>query len=438
MFLIGGAVAYAQPPEAAPEDLSWWMHRATLTVPAVARGQFVQVPVTPALYGKAMRSLQDVRLVDGDNRVLPYAVVTLNGQTEQALRSGRTFDRLTLPDRSERRSVDLGERPGEHNEITLDVQTRSHGRPVLLEASDDGKSYAKLFEGELVYLTVGGQTIDQRRFSYPASRSRYLRVTLGPDRVDTSMGPILREVQIGYRLVHPARVKRGSIVSVLVREPVRINGESGSAWNLTFPDRLPLTALHLRVPPQRIDRPWKLESVEQRTDYWASPRGQLANGVLRRAADAPDEPLTLRVPETLVQQVRLSIQDARNAPLDLREIEYEYVEQVLVFQAPAAPTELWAYFGNPEAPEPRYEVTLPAKVETLREGVMGARMDNPRYQPPPPPTVAWTERNRWLIDGTTLIALAVLAALLVPMALANLREAAARRSASTIQDANPD
>lgn len=429
LLLLGWTVAFAQDPgenppiraQAAAEDFRHWTDRVPLTFPPAASGQYVRVPLSPALYGKALPSLQDVRLATEDNRVLPYAVVTLNGETEQAVRDGRTFDRVTLPDRSERLSVDLGERPGEHNEILLDVQARSYGRSVLVETSDEGNRYAKLFEGELIYLTVAGQTIDQRRFTYSPSRSRYLRVTLGRDRVETNMGTVLRDVQIRYRITRPAQTQRGQVVSRLQREPVRVDGEAGSAWNLTLPDRLPVSTLRFRVPAQKIERPWRLETILESNPYWESPRQLIANGILRREADAPEELITLHFPETHARQLRLTIQDARNAPLEIQEMEYELITRLLVFQAPPAAKNLFAYVGNADAPPPRYEMTLPADIVRLPEGVAGARMQNPRYEPPPPPVEAWTERNRWLIDATTLIALAVLAALLTQMALSNLR-----------------
>ena len=440
MSLLLASMAGAQAPnQAAPEDLFRWSHRVLLTLPNAPEGAFVQVPLAPALYGQAKPDLSDVRLATDDGRVLPFAVVEWTGQTEQAVRDGKIFDRRILPDRSEQLSMDLGERPGEHNEIALEVQTRSYGRAVRLEASDDGSRFAELAKGELVYLTIGGQSIDQRRLGYLTSRSRYLRLTLGPDRVDTTEPPVLRNFEVRYRLERPAQMQRAAVASVSKREPVRQGGEAASAWTIVLPDRVPVSALYVQVAAQQIERRWQVEVLLDGPSYWEPRQRLIASGVLRRAADAPEEAIALTFPETQARRLRLTITDARNAPLTLGEVEYGSIKRTLVFQRPAAVQTIYAYLGNPEAPPPRYEITLPADVSKLPEGVAGARQENPLYQPPPPPVLPWSERNQWLIDAVTLVGVALLAGLLLSLALANLRQAAARRAAAQrVEQNNPD
>ncbi|MFQ3594159.1 MAG: DUF3999 family protein [Gemmataceae bacterium] len=437
LFAVVGVLAQGAN-QAAPEDLTQWMHRIPLKLPEVAQGQFVQVPLTPALYGVAQETLQDVRLGLADGTMLPYAVVELNGSTQLAVREGKIFDRLILPDRSEQLTIDLGERPDQHNEIVLDVSARSYGRAVRIEASNEGNRFAELAKGELVWLSVGGQSIDQRQLFYGASRTRFLRITLGSDRVDTTAPPVLRDVRVRYRLEQPAHKQRGPVVSVSPREPVRLKGEAASAWTLTLPDRVPVVALCLQLAAQQIERPWRVERLLEGSNYWEPRLEVVGSGVLRRAASDPEEPIQLPLQERYAQQLRLTIVDARNMPLNLAEVEYETIKRLVVFQAPAPGQVVYAYAGNPTAPPPRYEMTLPPDLTQLPEGLAGARLDNPNYQPPPPAIVPWTERNRWLIDALTVGAASVLALLLLSMALANLREAVARKAGQSQTQAKSD
>jgi hypothetical protein len=413
--------------QAAREDLRGWKYAHSLSWSPDQAGQWLQLPLPPSVFEAAQSSLADLRLADEQGRAVPYALRTLDGSVERQDIDARRFDRVTLSDGSERLTLDLGERPPEHNALRLEVTQKSYGREFLLEASEDGTTFHKLFQGELVYLAIGNQSIDQRSFIYPASRARYVRVTLKPDRVRATEGTILRDVFLSYRDERPARRVERQLYSVSPREAIRHGGDAASAWRITLQAREPISALQLRTNQRMINRSYILQRLpdEEQTELaWEGSRDIIARGRILREADAPNEPIVLRFGEVQAKRLRLIVVDSRNAPLDLNFLGYEATARVLLFRAPAQDTDLNLFVGSTTAPAPNYEITLPEGWEDLPTASLSPQHKNPAFVPPPPPVEAWTERNRWLLDGSLIASLLVLGSLLTRMALTGLKQAA--------------
>lgn len=401
------------------EDLQRWKTFVPLSVPA-DEGKLAAAIVPPAVFGGAHPRLEDLRLVDARGRPIPYALRTLEArQVRREVEDAKPFDRVTLPDGSERLALDLGERAPEHNEVAVTIGSPCYGRPVLIEASEDRKTWNKLLDdAEAVHLRVAGQTIDRRRFSYPPSRLRYVRVTLRPDRIKVPDAPMLRSAVVSFSVEQPGKLSSGR-ARLQSREPVRARGDAGSAWVLDLgDDNVPVSRLTLTVAEEQFQRPFILEVHEP----GSMPR-PLTEGMLRRKPGDP--PLAIHFREVQTRWLKLTIIDSRNPPLSLHGVEYAAAARQLVFRVPAGGGELRAYVGNPEAMAPNYDfaAALPGTLGDLPAGDFGARQASPDYVPPPVRVPPWTERHAWLLDGVFVVSLLVLAGLLTQLARAGIRRA---------------
>jgi hypothetical protein len=410
------AMAAAPPPKAPsraqPENLTHWPWYHEVKLPAnIEPGTRVDFVVPPAVFGRANLELGDLRLIDGAGKTVPYALRVRSPQNEQRpLPQQRTFNQGTNDDHSVAVSVDLGENPQQHNEIEVNLAGSGYGRPLRLEGSADDKTWSKLLDGVyVVHLDVAGKRIDQKRFSYPPSRFRYLRVHIRPDRVIEDDRPQLLSVQV-YHSVHVPGESITLPATLGAREPGRLYSEYASSWVIDLGERnVPCERLSLDVEEPDFSRSYNLELFNP-----SEPAMMIQGGELRRVPGerSPIE-IALQRPVT-AHKLRLTIQDSRNPPLTITGVRFTAAVREVVFVVPSglkAPLRL--YHGNPKAFAPNYDfaASLPQRLDPtpLRVELSGPEK-NPQYVPPPKP---WTERWPWLVDAVLAVACVVLLCILV-------------------------
>jgi hypothetical protein len=394
--------------QAAAEALPQWEYYQDLA-PAGAAGGLVDFLLTPSVFDKARPDLGDLRLVDGSGVMVPYALRIRHTRDEKVPLAAREFNRSVRPDRSVEMSLDLGEAPSEHNEIDVTTSGRDFRRRLLLEGSNDDKNWSVLLDKVyLVSFDTQPRPVDVHRLAYPASRFRYLRVQVFPDRglerdapEITAVG-IFRAIQVpGENVTLPANLGP--------REGVSAPGGWGSAWVITFGgDRVPVERLSLDVYDDEFTRPYQLEVIDEEDS-----RRVIAQGEWRRRRGEAIKPLEIAFPETTARKMRLVVTDYRNPSLNLSGVRYTAAAREVIFAPVPGPLKL--YFGNPTAQAPHYDFAegLPEKLASVPVRTsLGALTKNPEYRPPPKP---WTERWPWLVyvvlGAASLVLLGILGVL---------------------------
>jgi hypothetical protein len=421
--LVG--VAAGPPPRstgarAEPEDLSKWEWYHEIQLPPGTSG-LVDFVLPPAVFGRSLPDLGDLRLIDSAGKTVSYALrIRVPRNVQEPLPHQRTFNRAVRPDRSVEISIDLGEAPPQHNEIAVQLAGEGYGRALRLDGSADGKTWSKLLDRVyVVHLKVEDKIIDQHRFSYSPSRFRYLRVQVKPDRVLENDEPQLKSVEV----YHSVRVPGEEVTHTAVlqpREPVRSDNEYASAWVIDLgAARVPCERLDVQIEEREFTRHFKLEQFEP-----GQPEAQLlVTGELRREVGnrSVSVPIVLQRP-VFTRWLRLTIEDARNPPLTIGNVWYTASAREVVFRVPEGTRPpLRLYYGNPKATAPRYDFasTLPPRLGPLPDRVeLGVLERNPQYVAPPLP---WTERWPYLVDAVLTAACAVLLVILVVLARTALR-----------------
>jgi hypothetical protein len=385
--------------------------------------RWIDFVLPPSVFDKARTDLGDLRLYDGNNRAVPYALRVRRGKDEQSPLTARVFNRVTQSDRSAELSLDLGAAPGEHNEIRVLMPGMNLRRRLRLDGSNDDKSWNTLLDrADWMAFRAGDQKIDVHAFRYPASRFRYLRVRVWPDRSLDEDKPVLDSVSVLRSIQVPAE-NVTLPASLSPREPVPADGVPGSAWFIDFGgNRVPCAELSFEVSDDEFVRPYRLEvaKADERPAF-------LVGGEWRRQRGDKHEPLVIRFSEVMHRRLRLVVTDHRNASLNIASVRYTAPARQVIFAPPADLTSpLRLYFGNPDAAAPHYDfaATLP---QELRPAPLRASLDertkNPEYKPPPQP---WSERWPWLVYVVLSVASLVLLGILGLLG----REAIARHDRS--------
>jgi hypothetical protein len=400
------------------ESLADWPHYVELPLAADTDSPWYDLVVPPVVFDRARTDLADLRLYDAGGREVPYALRIRRVQSEGQRVSAREFNRTPGPDGSQEVTLDLGERPDDHNEIEVTSAGAEYRRRVFVEGSDDRSEWRVLADkAYLLNFRHGDVHVHVKTATYAVSRYRYLRVRVHRDPevdlADAAWPPVgvsvRRTVDVpGEDLVLP--------VEVGAREAVRAGGAPGSAWILDLGhDNVPCQRLRVQVGDAEFARSYGVATVAPEGTRF--PFHSIGVGEWqRRPGDRPG-PLEAQFTETLARRLRLTVTDHRNPPLRVERVDVVAAARQVVFarsESLRGPVRL--YFGNPTAQPPNYDFArqLAPKLEPEPARLKpGERQDNGDFRPPPKPL---TERLPWLIYVVLAAASLTLAAVLVHLA----------------------
>lgn len=418
--VIGRPCAGAEEP--APDDSGLqirWEYCTPIQLPAGKQGALMDVLLDPRVFTSARLDLADLRLYDAAGQPVPYALRVLRPTHRRDPYPAGEFNRAAGPDGSSELTLDLqlaarDQEPIEHNEVEITTPGGEFRRHVVVEGSDDGATWSKLAETDLIRFQRGEQEINGDEVTYPPSRYRQLRVRVYPDQsiehdpVSIERAIVVRRVDVPGEMV----TREGQLSP---REPTRGDGGPGSAWIIDLGgNKVPCDRLEVDVDDSEFVRDFHVEDggpAELREPFEQVPAG---GGVWQRRAGQTPQPITATFTEVYASRLRLVVTDHGNPPLSIRSVRFSAPARQLVFTPPATPdAQLRLFFGNPDAAAPNYDFArnLPAQLPSPpMRATLGAVERNPEFVPPPK---AWTERWPWLIyvvlgAASTVLALVIL------------------------------
>ncbi len=410
-------------PTAPQEKLSGWEWYQDVPVPQDLKpGGLADFLLTPEVFDKAREGLADLRHYDSLKREVPYALRIRRRQDIQVLIPGRDFNRATNDKGEAEVSIDLGTFEGEHNEIVIDTNGSEFRRAVVVEGREDlndKKGWSVLKDKiTLMHFEDGGHTVDVRKFSYPPSRFRYLRVRVSPF-VGADDHPQIQAVRV-YHSVQTEGEYVTRPAALGFREAVRADGDQpGSAWSITLAggSQTPVEKLSFAIEGEEFDRTYRLEVLpanEENQGPFPPSRTVLASGAWKRRPRDQRKPQEITfLKEETAARLQLIVTDSRNPPLTITEVKWTAAAREVIFTPPDdAPGDLKLYYGNPKAIAPQYEFAtgLPTVLEPPPTRVeLGPQHKNEEYQAPLKP---FTERWSWLVYVVLISASAVLLSLL--------------------------
>jgi hypothetical protein len=413
-------------PRVATESLEGWQWFRQLQAPSHAPSRYYDYLLPPEVLDKARLDLGDLRLREADGKEVPFAVRVRRAEDVRRPIEAKQTNK-GKEDWAAVVTLDLGEGKVEHNEIEIESGGRDFRRRLQLEGSNQpDKDWVTLLDKvDLVHFQIVTQLVDIRRFSYPTSQFRYLRLHVLPDRSKENDEPTIASASVFWMTTVPGLdvTLRASLDR---RDDVRVDGEPGSAWSIEFDGyNVPCQQLTFDVFEDDFVRLYRLETASPNETHQVLSRGEW-----RRRSGEERKPMEIRLhQEVNARQLRLVVTDYRNPPLHINSAQYSAPARQLIFAASDDLTwPLKLYFGNPKADTADYDfarllpdvlTSTPVRVQPAGVGVE----ENPVYRPTPKP---WTERWPWLVYVVLGAASLVLLAILVMLG----RQAIARHDAA--------
>jgi hypothetical protein len=416
LLLALAASAFATVAALSDSALSAWPFVAEVALTPAKSGLY-EFGVPLQVMDKARDDLADLRLSDAAGREIPYAVRVQREVDDAQPIAGRIFNQAAVGNTSEA-SVDLGESPGEHNEVEIETAGTNFRRTATVEGSDTGADWKVLKTGEVIFsFTSINHTAQSGRVSYPTSRYRFLRARVGPDERVDKEPPAITSVRVWL-----AQREKGAAVTWQVAVPSyqlqRHDGAPASSWTIDLGGKVPVDHLLLMTDDQSFSRPFHVEAVDDPQNPRVVASGELAKSV----GDRNQVTTIVFDNEEHARKLRLITDDYNNPPLSISSIQASAPLRELYFELKEpAPQPLKLYFGNANAEAPHYdfEKELSAKLKVPgTSAAIGSFVANPNYSPPPLP---FTERLPWLIYLVLTISSVALALVLFSLARATMR-----------------
>jgi hypothetical protein len=390
----------------AQTSLSLWPYYVEVT-PERSDGQLFDFAVPLPVMDKASTDLADLRLFDADNREIPYGLRIRRELDERRDIPARLFNYGSAGPSTSEVSVDLGDNPGEHNEIEIETSGSNFRREVMIEGSDSGREWRMLSnDGVIFSFSSQNNVAESKRVAYPTSRYRYLRMKVSRDPITDDETPQVSSVKVMMAVREKGWLSTWG-VPVPSYQLLRNQGAHASVWTLDLGGRIPCDRLSLNIAEESFSRPFQVDSIDDPQNVQL-----LANGDLTRHYGDEKKPLVIYFnKEAVVRKLRLQITDYSNPTLNITSIDASAPARQLVFELKQPVSQpLRLYFGNDHVPAPHYDFEKEVAARLSKEPVhsqLGEVLANRDYKPEPKPL---TERVPWLIYvvlAASSIALAV-------------------------------
>jgi hypothetical protein len=389
-----------------------WEYAQELAVPAAG---LVEVRVPAATLDRAARGMDDLRVLDGAGREVPFVIpaAAAPGAAASATAAGTEVSLVGTGDATVGVYRTFGRGP--IDTVTIRTPARDFVKPVTVEASDDRTTWRALAVGYPVFRQADGAERLAVRVApgvYP-----YLRVTVG----DARERPIpLAGVATNQAPADPPETEVFSVVPGLV-------SSGGGATRVL----LDLPARHLALRRVALDPDDAVFSREVTVASRATVDGEVREEVLARgrihrvalAGAARAEVLSLPVPPRVLdgRSLVVTIDDGDSPPLALRRPVGVAVEPVRLRFVARAGERYALAVGNRGAKAPRYDLAaIPSLGEMPLAGraTAGPLEQNPAYRAEEPARGApaegaaidvaqWRRSRRVLVPAGGVLALEI-------------------------------
>src|SRR5205809_3739572 len=245
LFVIAASLPLSVASVFAEASMSSWPFFVEVT--SQARGAMYELIVPLQVMDKSRNDLADLRLYDVKGHEIPYALRILRDVNDKREVGARIFNQASIGSKASEISVDLGESPGEHNEVEIQTAGTNFRRRVDLEGSDSGNEWRTLKTGGVIFgFGSLNKSVESDRISYPTSRYRYLRARVFADDLTDEQAPVITAVKVTMT-IHEKGYLTTWTVAVPSYQLLRNQGAPASAWTIDLGARVPCDRLTLEI-----------------------------------------------------------------------------------------------------------------------------------------------------------------------------------------------
>jgi hypothetical protein len=336
-----------------------------------------------ALLGHARVGLADLRLVDANDREVPWRPMPIGGATSRAvdvLNGGRSGNAAVA-------LLDLGPRRSVHDRVVLDVPGKSFVARVTVRGADGRDGPFTLLGATTIYDVSGARHARSTIVLFSPTDFRYLSLSA-----------------TGVRAIRGARVESTPSRFTFVERRARVRSSAVTRRTRVVLDfgypHIPITEVRVTSTTPRYERPVEIDVSQDGVHFTPVAFGRVA-----AFPGSTQGPLEAQVRG---RAVRVTIDNGDDEPLaGLKVRAFDVARAVLAEGGHPRPYRL--YYGNARLGPPSYDFArLPVRA-AARSATLGAEQTNAVFQPPED-TRSFAAKHGWLVNGALALAALVVAA----------------------------
>ncbi len=392
-----------------PDEWKNWLYFRPISLGSTAEPRLVRVTLPLETFGRAQKSLADLRVIGANRKEVPYVLHARVGKEERQWRQGEIADLGFIPGEHTQLVVDVGSDHDAHNSLEIQTGVNEFFAWVEIAASDDRENWHVLREKGPIYRfddTREGNTV----LSYPDSRARWLRLkVLEPERRFAVYG-----CRIAYEIVEAAELVE---LPVLGPDPAAASKESRWQVDLGI-ENVPASSVRFQAEQLEFHRTVRVYASVDGENWRRVGQGNIYRYPKPEASEREQDQRTLlqvRFPEARGRYWRVAVLNRDDSPIEGLLPSLGGTPRHVVFrQQPATTYQL--LYGNSRTSAPEYDlarITPREELESAAAGELGPEATNPDYLSPEP----WSERHPIVL----WVALGIAVAILGLLALRSLR-----------------
>lgn len=336
---------------------------------------FVQLMVTPEIFDQSQPSLNDLRVLNKDNNLVPHVIY--RGQIQMIKhtewRPARLLNATFAPKTFSKVTVDFEEKVVK-NRIELQLSGENYRRRALLEGSDNNKEWEIVAENIWLFdVKLNDRHFRVNTIEFPSNDFRYLRLTVY-NMVDDPRRIFIEEVKGAYSRIEDKK----ELVQVPVKQ-IKHSVDPKKKETIVEFDfgfrNLPITSVEVESAEPYFYRAFELcsrnqikEMVPRKTETGSEMRERdvpwkvLRRGVLYRIKDQTKTTESLKIEglDAPFRYLQLRIFNKDNPPLRIDGGTVLRREVGLIFRS-----EQNHYYmligGNPKARPADYDLSVAVK-----------------------------------------------------------------------------
>jgi hypothetical protein len=387
---------------------------------------FLRLPIPPEVFDEAQASLDDLRVVDDDNALVPHVLHWGRVREVQKVewRPARLLNQAYAPGRYGRVVADFGASM-EKNQVKVSISGTNYRRRVLVEGSDDGKSWEVVVQGLwLIDVSLQDQNFRVDTLKFSPNTFRHLRFTVY--NIFDDFRPFAFQT-VEASVQHPEGEKELVQVPLQGMTTTLDDKRNHATVDLDLGVRnLPVVSLRCAIRTPYFYRAYELmgrnaarEQLPRKTETGSDkverevPWTSISRGVLYRIKyqTRVEESLEIDGFSAPYRYLKLRILNADNPPVELDGVTVFRRETSLVFRA--APGRRYVLVGgNPKARAASYD--LAEAIEGVDElQAPAVRLGPSRSLEGKKELIPWSERHSGLIWTVLVVTVGVMVFLIV-------------------------
>jgi hypothetical protein len=159
-------------------DLTGWSWQRSIDVRTSAG--FVRLAITPEIFNESQATLDDLRVIDENRRLVPHVIHWGRVKETQHLewQPARLLNETFVPGKHATVTADFGEMT-EKNHIMVNLSGQNYRRRALLAGSRDGRVWEVVAEEVWLFdVSLPGENFKVDAIKFPTNNFRYLRLTV--------------------------------------------------------------------------------------------------------------------------------------------------------------------------------------------------------------------------------------------------------------------